>query len=121
MESTSYTFPVQTGGIFYFPWHRHQIERPTAFSVSSERHRDKQSLMLRARFLHLIMSHAWAGNRTRVGGVTGERIVPKWLSSETSGARFGDFRLREILKNAVNLDIRRHTNDRFDFMAFSRP
>ena len=25
--------------------------RPTAFSVSSERHRDKQSLMLRARFL----------------------------------------------------------------------
>ena len=29
--------------------------------------------MLRARFLHLIMSHAWAGNRTRVGGVTGER------------------------------------------------
>ena len=42
----SYTFPVQTGGIFYFPWHRHQIEGtphrtkkwPTAFSVSSERH-----------------------------------------------------------------------------------
>ena len=29
--------------------------------------------MLRARFLPLIMSHAWAGNRTRVGGVTGER------------------------------------------------
>ena len=27
VESTiSYTFPVQTGGIFYFPWHRHQIE-----------------------------------------------------------------------------------------------
>ena len=27
MESTtSYTFPVQTGGILYFPWHRHQIE-----------------------------------------------------------------------------------------------
>ena len=28
-------------GIFYFPWHRHQIEAkkgPTAFSVSSERH-----------------------------------------------------------------------------------
>ena len=26
MESTtSYTFPVQTGGIFYLPWHRHQI------------------------------------------------------------------------------------------------
>ena len=24
-------------GIFYFPWHRHQIE-PTALSVSSERH-----------------------------------------------------------------------------------
>ena len=21
----SYIFPVQTGGIFYFPWHRHQI------------------------------------------------------------------------------------------------
>ena len=33
--------------------------------------------MLRARFLHLIMTHAWSGNRTRVGGgvggVTGER------------------------------------------------
>ena len=27
MESTtSYTFSVQTGGIFYFPWHRYQIE-----------------------------------------------------------------------------------------------
>ena len=26
-STTSYTFPVQTGGIFYFPWHRHQIER----------------------------------------------------------------------------------------------
>ena len=37
----------------YFPWHRHQIEGPT----SSERHSDKQYLMLRARFLglHLIM------------------------------------------------------------------
>ena len=22
MESTNYTIPVQTGGIFYFPWHR---------------------------------------------------------------------------------------------------
>ena len=73
MESTtSYTFPVQAGGIFYFPWHRHQIEGTDGFcfSVSSERHRDKQSLMLRARFLHLIMTHAWSGNRTRVGGVT---------------------------------------------------
>ena len=43
------TFPVQTGGIFYFPWHRHQTDRRQrlypAFSVSSERHRDTQSLM----------------------------------------------------------------------------
>ena len=32
MESTtSYTFPVQTGGIFYFPWHRHQIEVTDGF------------------------------------------------------------------------------------------
>ena len=32
MESTtSYTFPVQTGGIFYFPWHRHQIEGTNGF------------------------------------------------------------------------------------------
>ena len=31
---------MRTGGIFYFPWHRHQIEFTglTAFSVSSERH-----------------------------------------------------------------------------------
>ena len=39
MESTtSHTLPVQTGGIFYFPWHRHQIEGtiwkgPTVVSV----------------------------------------------------------------------------------------
>ena len=26
-STTSYTFPVQTGGIFYFPWHRHRRER----------------------------------------------------------------------------------------------
>ena len=26
-------------GIFYFPWHRHQIEGTTGFNVSSERHR----------------------------------------------------------------------------------
>ena len=31
-----------------------------AFSVSSERHRDTQYLMLRARVLHLIY-HAWSG------------------------------------------------------------
>ena len=32
MESTtSYTFPVQTGGIFYFPWHGHQIEGTNGF------------------------------------------------------------------------------------------
>ena len=34
----SYTFPVQTDGIFYFPWHRHQIEGTNGFSVSSEIH-----------------------------------------------------------------------------------
>ena len=37
-STTSYTFPVQTGGIFYFPWHRHQIEGTDGFSVSSKRH-----------------------------------------------------------------------------------
>ena len=45
MESTtSYTFPLQTGGIFYFPWHRHNTKQngSTAFSVSSETHRDTQ-------------------------------------------------------------------------------
>ena len=26
-------------GIFYFPWHRHQIEGTIGYSVSSERHR----------------------------------------------------------------------------------
>ena len=35
-------------GIFYFPWHGHQKEGTNGFSVSSERHRDTQSLMLRA-------------------------------------------------------------------------
>ena len=30
--------------------------------------RDKQSL-LRARFLHLIMKHAWSGNRTTTSGM----------------------------------------------------
>ena len=34
----SYTSPVQTDGIFYFLWHRHKIEGPTAFRVSFERH-----------------------------------------------------------------------------------
>ena len=32
MESTTrYTFSVQTGGIFYFPWHEHQIEGTDGF------------------------------------------------------------------------------------------
>ena len=31
--------------IDYFPWHRHQIEGTNGFSVSSERHRDTQSLV----------------------------------------------------------------------------
>ena len=35
-STTSYTFPVQTGGIFYFPWHIHQIEGTKAFSVSKK-------------------------------------------------------------------------------------
>ena len=34
-STTCYTFPVRTGGIFYFPWHRHQIEGTDG---SSERH-----------------------------------------------------------------------------------
>ncbi len=42
----------------------HYTTSTAAFSISSERHRDKQSLMLRAMFLHLIMKHAWSGNRT---------------------------------------------------------
>ena len=29
-----FTFPVQTGGIFYFPWHRHQIEGTPRLLVS---------------------------------------------------------------------------------------
>ena len=28
---THFTFPVRTGGIFYFPWHRHQIEGTNGF------------------------------------------------------------------------------------------
>ena len=57
MESTtSYTFPVQTGGIFSFPWHRHQIEgingfwclirKTQIYTVSNER---------AMQVLHLIM------------------------------------------------------------------
>ena len=34
--TTSYTFPVQTGGIFYFPWHRHQIKGTEGFYIISE-------------------------------------------------------------------------------------
>ena len=34
-STTSYTFPVQTGGIFYFPWHRHQIEAVFGLGVFS--------------------------------------------------------------------------------------
>ena len=30
-STTRYTFPVQTGGIFYFPWHRHQVEGTDGF------------------------------------------------------------------------------------------
>ena len=30
----SYTFPVQTDGVFCFPWHRHQIEGTNGFLVS---------------------------------------------------------------------------------------
>ena len=36
-------------GIVYSPWHRHQIEGTNGFSVSSERYRGTQSVMLRAR------------------------------------------------------------------------
>ena len=36
----NYTFPVQTGAIFYFPWHIYHIEGTKGYSVSSERHRD---------------------------------------------------------------------------------
>ena len=28
---SNYTFPVQTDGVFYFPWHRHQIEGTNGF------------------------------------------------------------------------------------------
>ena len=31
--------------VLCFPWHRHQIEGTDGFSVSSERHRDTQSVM----------------------------------------------------------------------------
>ena len=30
-STTSYTFPMQTGGIIYFPWHSHQIEGTDGF------------------------------------------------------------------------------------------
>ena len=54
MESTTcYTFPVQSGGIFYFPWHGHQIVGTNSFLLSPPKDTDTQSVMLRARFVHL--------------------------------------------------------------------
>ena len=38
VEFTTVYIPVRTGGIFYFPWHRHQVEGTDGYSVSSERH-----------------------------------------------------------------------------------
>ena len=60
-------------GYFTSPGIDTRQKGPTAFSVSSERHRDKQYLMLRARFLHITMKHAWSGNRTPTDRVTSGR------------------------------------------------
>ena len=39
--------------IFYFPWQDTTYEGPSVLRVSSERHRATQSLMLKARVLHI--------------------------------------------------------------------
>ena len=36
-STTSYTFQVQTGGIFLFPWHRNQIDRDRRVLVSVQK------------------------------------------------------------------------------------
>ena len=66
-------FEFRLEGYFTSPGIGAIYKGPTAFSVYSERHRDKQSLMLRARFLHQIMTHVWSGIRTPVGRVTSGR------------------------------------------------
>ena len=45
VESTaSYIFPVQTGGIFYVPWHRHHIEGTNGFLVSHPKNAEIHNL-----------------------------------------------------------------------------
>ena len=51
--------------MFYFPWHRHQIEGTNGFSVSSERHIYTQSLMLRGSVLRLIFNMPGPGMEPR--------------------------------------------------------
>ena len=76
MESTtSYTFSVQTGGIFYFPWYRHQIEGTNGFQClirKTQRYTISNEDSL-ARFLHLIITPGPSGIRTPVGGVISGR------------------------------------------------
>ena len=48
-------FRCRLVGYFTSPGIDTRLKGPMAFSVSSERRRDKQSLMLRARFLQLIV------------------------------------------------------------------
>ena len=66
MESTtSYTFPVHTGGIFYFPWHRHQIEGTNGFQClirKTQRYTISNvevddTLLVRENPLHIINIH----------------------------------------------------------------
>ena len=69
MESTTdYTF-TPCVGYFTSPG-RHQIEVNDGFSVSSERHRDTQPLMLRATFVHLTNMPGLSGDRTRRAKMT---------------------------------------------------
>ena len=74
-------------GIFYFPWHRHQIEGTNGVYCLIRKTRDSQSLMQRARFLHLII-HAW----TRCHGL---RVYPVCMCNTV---RLGQVRSRHNLK-----------------------
>ena len=58
MESTTnYTFPVQTGGIFYVPWHRHQGRfrlLTRGDSPGSEKHASLENTLVGPYFLNRI-------------------------------------------------------------------
>ena len=72
-STTSYTFPVQTGGIFYFPWHRHQIEGTNGFRCLIRKTQRHTISNVESQVFNLIITPSPSGIRTPVGGVVSGR------------------------------------------------